>query len=88
MNIIGTCSKTHITPINFKRLKLTTDYRYSGPFSAIASYLSEFHSTANRSRVQLVRGTATGIASIILPVIAWIVLPHIYEISVTQNISE
>lgn len=63
-------------------------FSFTGPFSAVTSYLSEFHSTANRSRVQLIRGFASGIAVIIIPMIGWVVLPHIYDISLTENISK
>lgn len=64
------------------------NYSYTGPFVAVTSYLSEFHSAAHRSRVQLLRGTAIGVGGIIVPIIAWIVLPNSYEISITQNISK
>ncbi|XP_072399916.1 synaptic vesicle glycoprotein 2C-like [Diabrotica undecimpunctata] len=46
-----------------------------GPFSAMAAYLSEFHSSSYRARIQVVSGLFTGIAQIILPLLAWGILP-------------
>lgn len=67
---------------------MPSDFSFTGPFSAITSYLSEFHSTENRSRVHLVRGIASGIALIILPMIAWAILPNAYTFSTTSNFSK
>lgn len=34
------------------------------------------------------RGMASGIAVIVLPMIGWVILPHIYEVHITEHISE
>lgn len=43
----------------------------NGPFAVLTSYLSEFHSAKYRAKVQLLMGLVLGVASIILPVLAW-----------------
>ncbi|KAJ8928319.1 hypothetical protein NQ314_019131 [Rhamnusium bicolor] len=48
----------------------------NGPFSAATSYLSEFHSSQYRARVHLVRGTIVSLGNIVLPLLAWGVLPQ------------
>ncbi|XP_018562422.1 synaptic vesicle glycoprotein 2B-like isoform X2 [Anoplophora glabripennis] len=48
----------------------------NGPFSAATSYLSEFHSSKHRARVQLARGIIVSFGNIILPLLAWAVLPQ------------
>ncbi|CAH1169081.1 unnamed protein product [Phyllotreta striolata] len=47
----------------------------NGPFSAMIAYLSEFHSSKYRSRIQLMNGTLTSLAQIVLPLLAWGILP-------------
>ncbi|CAH1105289.1 unnamed protein product [Psylliodes chrysocephalus] len=47
----------------------------NGPFSAMPAYLSEFHSSNYRSRIQVVNGTMTNIAQILLPLLAWGIMP-------------
>lgn len=63
------------------------NFRFTGPFAAFLSYLIEFHSSENRSRIQLLRGFSSGLAVIIIPMIAWGILPQVYEISIL-NISK
>ncbi|KAJ8919146.1 hypothetical protein NQ315_012132 [Exocentrus adspersus] len=46
----------------------------NGPFDAAASYLSEFHSSKYRAKVQLVRGTILSLANVIMPLLAWGIL--------------
>lgn len=47
-----------------------------GPFAVLMSYLSEFHSLQHRSRVMIVVGIFYSIANVILPSLAWIIIPQ------------
>lgn len=50
------------------------------------SYLSEFHASAYRSRVQLIRGVASGVGNIVLPMLGWAILPKTIEIFIGDSI--
>lgn len=62
--------------------------RFTGPFSAVASYLSEFHSTSTRAKVHLVRGMAGALALICLPLTAWAILPSTVKLVIKNDIGE
>lgn len=47
-----------------------------GPFAVLMSYLSELHGLKYRSRVMMSTGIFFSIASIILPSLAWAIIPH------------
>ncbi|XP_045483324.1 synaptic vesicle glycoprotein 2B-like isoform X2 [Harmonia axyridis] len=47
----------------------------NGPFAALTCYLSEFHSSKYRARVQMVLGLVNSTGSIFLPFIAGLILP-------------
>lgn len=64
------------------------DFSLTGPFSAATSYFSELSSTDYRSRVQLTRETSSDVAMIVLPLFAWSMLPHVYEMSISESISK
>lgn len=53
----------------------TKYFSINGPFAALTSYLSEFHGTKHRARVQMVLGTIFSIGSLILPLLALGILP-------------
>lgn len=47
----------------------------NGPFAAITTYLSEFHCARHRARVQMVLGIIFSCGTVILPLLAWAILP-------------
>lgn len=49
--------------------------RINGPFAALTSYLSEFHSAKHRARVQMILGIIFSFGNFILPLMAWGILP-------------
>ncbi|XP_063923257.1 synaptic vesicle glycoprotein 2C-like isoform X2 [Zophobas morio] len=57
----------------------------NGPFSALTAYLSEFHCSKYRSRVQLVRGTIISCGTMVLPLLAWAILPQKIVITLFNN---
>ncbi|CAH1161851.1 unnamed protein product [Phyllotreta striolata] len=54
----------------------------NGPFSASTAHIAEFHSTNYRSIVNTTRGIFLSLASLIMPVLAWAILPRTWNISV------
>ncbi|KAG5872869.1 hypothetical protein JTB14_006599 [Gonioctena quinquepunctata] len=65
---------TNITVLSIA--KFFGGFIINGPYSASVSHLSEFHSSKYRARVQMVRGAMVSSAFIILPLLAWGVLPR------------
>lgn len=55
-------------------------FRINGPFVAFTSYLSEFHSSKYRPRMQMILGTIYSSGSIIMPMLAWAVFPQNFDI--------
>ncbi|KAK9884935.1 hypothetical protein WA026_009171 [Henosepilachna vigintioctopunctata] len=47
----------------------------NGPFAALTSYISEFHSAKYRARVQMVLGTINSLGAVSLPILAGFILP-------------
>lgn len=47
-----------------------------GPFAVLMAYLSEFHSLEHRSRVMILVGIYYSIANVLLPSLAWIIIPQ------------
>ncbi|XP_050515583.1 synaptic vesicle glycoprotein 2B isoform X2 [Diabrotica virgifera virgifera] len=47
----------------------------SCPFGAMSAYLSEFHSSEYRNKVQLINGTLASFAQVVAPLLAWGILP-------------
>lgn len=50
--------------------------RICGPFAVLMSYLSELHGLKYRSRIMLSTGIFFSIGSIILPSLAWMIIPN------------
>uniref|UniRef100_A0A1B0FDW3 Major facilitator superfamily (MFS) profile domain-containing protein n=1 Tax=Glossina morsitans morsitans TaxID=37546 RepID=A0A1B0FDW3_GLOMM len=48
----------------------------SGPFAVVMSYLSEFHGFKHRPRIIMVIGMMKSLATLILPIIAYVMLPY------------
>lgn len=47
-----------------------------GPFAVLMAYLSEFHSLQHRSRVMMMVGIFYSIANVLLPSLAWAIIPQ------------
>lgn len=60
-------------------------FRYTGPMSAVASLLSEFHSTSKRAKIQIFRGFAGALAIIFLPMLGWATLPNIKNFTIAGD---
>ncbi|EEZ98360.2 hypothetical protein TcasGA2_TC000817 [Tribolium castaneum] len=60
----------------------------NGPFAALTAYISEFHCSKYRARMQLVLGTIFSCGSVTLPVLAWAVLPQNYYFSLFNKTLE
>uniref|UniRef100_A0A1A9ZAD7 Major facilitator superfamily (MFS) profile domain-containing protein n=1 Tax=Glossina pallidipes TaxID=7398 RepID=A0A1A9ZAD7_GLOPL len=48
----------------------------SGPFAVVMSYLSEFHGFKHRPRIIMIIGMMKSLATLILPIIAYVMLPY------------
>lgn len=76
--------RTHvINKVIFKML-----HRYGGPFAAMTTYLSEFHSKKQRAKIQIFRGITNASATISLALIAWLFLPNNEDFHVTDGFGE
>ncbi|VEN33963.1 unnamed protein product [Callosobruchus maculatus] len=56
----------------------------SGPFSAAIAHTTEFHSKKYRSKVQLIRGMSISISNLVLPLLAWGILPNQWDFSIME----
>ncbi|XP_058813071.1 synaptic vesicle glycoprotein 2B-like isoform X2 [Topomyia yanbarensis] len=50
-----------------------------GPFAVLMAYLSEFHSLQHRSRVMIVVGIFYSIGNVLLPSLAWAIIPQEWD---------
>ncbi|XP_066993974.1 synaptic vesicle glycoprotein 2C isoform X2 [Anabrus simplex] len=57
-------------------LRYMVGFLISGPYAVLMSYLAEFHGAQYRSRVIMSTGISVSVANILLPVIAWMLLPQ------------
>ncbi|CAG9765151.1 unnamed protein product [Ceutorhynchus assimilis] len=48
----------------------------NGPFAALSSYISEFHCAKYRPIFQMIIGTSISLGQVLLPCLAWLVLPQ------------
>ncbi|XP_065364157.1 uncharacterized protein LOC135957355 [Calliphora vicina] len=53
-----------------------------GPFAVLMSYLTEFHGTEHRPRIMMLIGIMFSMASIMLPVLAFLILPYEWNFQV------
>ncbi|KAG5672794.1 hypothetical protein PVAND_002887 [Polypedilum vanderplanki] len=72
-NILCGLSQSFIAIMIFKFI---TGFIMCGPFAVLMAYLSELHGLKFRSRVMLSTGVFFSIANIILPSLAWLIIPH------------
>lgn len=63
-------------------------FSVNGPFAALTAYLSELHTAKYRARVMFLFGILNCLANIIMPLLAWLVLPINLEIPLFNNYSE
>ncbi|KAF7285169.1 hypothetical protein GWI33_011708 [Rhynchophorus ferrugineus] len=54
----------------------------NGPFAALSSYMSEFHSAKYRPNCQLIIGSCNSFGTVLLPMIAWGILPNTIDFSI------
>lgn len=50
-------------------------FRINGPYAALTSYLSEFHCAKHRARIQMMLGIVFSAGTVLLPLLAWTILP-------------
>uniref|UniRef100_A0A336JYS3 CSON002395 protein n=1 Tax=Culicoides sonorensis TaxID=179676 RepID=A0A336JYS3_CULSO len=81
INVFVTFSQSKISIMIFK---FFSGFVICGPFAVLMSYLSELHGKEVRGRVML----AVGTCNVILPFIAWTVLPYNLEYILIENIFE
>ncbi|CAH1105960.1 unnamed protein product [Psylliodes chrysocephalus] len=62
--------------------KLLSGVFINGPFTATASHLAEFHSSKYRGKVNMARGIFISVGNLLLPVLAWAILPRKWNFSV------
>ncbi|XP_053680500.1 putative metabolite transport protein YwtG [Anopheles nili] len=59
-----------------------------GPFAVLMAYLSEFHSLQHRSRVMIVLGVFYSAANMLLPALAWLIIPQPWNLMVGDGLLE
>lgn len=64
--------------------KFLQGFIINGPFAALSTYMSEFHCSKYRPGFQLLIGTCISIGTIILPLIAWSILPHNMDFTIVN----
>lgn len=68
------------------QLPKISHFSLCGPFAVLMSYLSELHGTKYRSRVMLSTGIFFSLGSVILPSLAWIIIPNkIFNIAIVTD---
>lgn len=59
-----------------------------GPFAVLMAYLSEFHSLQHRSRVMIVLGVFYSAANMLLPALAWLIIPQPWNLVIGNGLLE
>ncbi|CAH1114448.1 unnamed protein product [Psylliodes chrysocephalus] len=67
--------------------KFFCGFVFNGPFSATTTYLTEFHSSEYRARVQLIRGVTYALGFLLLSGAAWLVLPTAFSITIFGSLN-
>uniref|UniRef100_A0A182N761 Major facilitator superfamily (MFS) profile domain-containing protein n=1 Tax=Anopheles dirus TaxID=7168 RepID=A0A182N761_9DIPT len=57
-----------------------------GPFAVLMAYLSEFHSLQHRSRVMIVLGVFYSAANMLLPALAWLIIPQSWNLVIGNGV--
>lgn len=63
------------------------EYRSCGPFAVLMAYMTEITPIKHRSLVVLLMGSSFSLANIVLPGLAWLVLPNNWDWKLGGNIS-
>ncbi|XP_055847645.1 synaptic vesicle glycoprotein 2A-like [Episyrphus balteatus] len=79
----GALSQNLISLMIFKFLG---GFSVCGPFAVLMSYMTEFHGTKYRARVMMVIGMLFSIATLLLPILAWIILPNTWDYSLFNGL--
>ncbi|KAL9895224.1 uncharacterized protein ACN2A1_006007 isoform 1-T1 [Glossina fuscipes fuscipes] len=72
---------------NFQMLivfKFIEGFAANGPCAVLFTYLTEFHNAKNRPRLSMILGLIQSFASLILPMLAWLILPQDWDF-ITQS---
>uniref|UniRef100_A0AAG5CTN4 Major facilitator superfamily (MFS) profile domain-containing protein n=1 Tax=Anopheles atroparvus TaxID=41427 RepID=A0AAG5CTN4_ANOAO len=59
-----------------------------GPFAVLMAYLSEFHSLQYRSRVMIVLGVFYSAGNMLLPALAWLIIPQSWNLVIGNGMLE
>lgn len=72
-NVLCATSQTVVAIMVFKFMG---GFIICGPFAVLMAYLSEFHSLQHRSRVMMMVGIFYSVANVLLPSLAWAIIPQ------------
>ncbi|XP_055617260.1 synaptic vesicle glycoprotein 2C-like [Toxorhynchites rutilus septentrionalis] len=75
-NVLCATSQTVVAIMIFKFMG---GFIICGPFAVLMAYLSEFHSLQHRSRVMILIGIFYSIGNVLLPSLAWIIIPQEWD---------
>ncbi|KAL1490775.1 hypothetical protein ABEB36_013418 [Hypothenemus hampei] len=56
----------------------------NGPFAAVSSYISEFHCAMYRPVYQMIIGTSNSFGTVLLPLLAWVILPQNMDFTIVK----
>lgn len=57
----------------------------NGPYAALSTYVSEFHSNTYRGKMQLMIAVSFCCGGIVLPLTAWAILPHEFDLRLSDS---
>ncbi|KAM7361962.1 uncharacterized protein ACRADG_012823 [Cochliomyia hominivorax] len=80
--IIVVCTGTSQTVDELLAFKFFDGFLVSGPFAVAVSYVTEFHDLKHRARIMMSLGMIKASATIILPIIASLILPHRFTFNI------
>ncbi|ETN67437.1 synaptic vesicle protein [Anopheles darlingi] len=78
-NVLCALSQNVVTIMVFKFMG---GFVICGPFAVLMAYLSEFHSLEHRSRVMIVLGVFYSAANMLLPGMAWLIIPQSWDLDI------
>ncbi|XP_063701896.1 synaptic vesicle glycoprotein 2B [Culicoides brevitarsis] len=85
INIFVSFSQTKISIMIFK---FFSGFVICGPFAVLMSYLSELHGKNVRGRIMMAVGICFSVGNVLLPFIAWMILPLKFEYVLIENLFE
>uniref|UniRef100_A0A182QI24 Major facilitator superfamily (MFS) profile domain-containing protein n=1 Tax=Anopheles farauti TaxID=69004 RepID=A0A182QI24_9DIPT len=84
-NVLCALSQNMVTIMVFKFMG---GFVICGPFAVLMAYLSEFHSLQHRSRVMIVLGVFYSAANMLLPALAWLIIPQSWNLVIGNGALE